>query len=137
MPAPVRRFIKAGLFWLVLALVSGLWQGASTALRLYALPALGAVHVHLLVVGWLTQLVIGVAYWMFPKYSKEKPRGDERVGTVIFWTLNLGLLLRLIGEPLIAANPVIAGPTLLASALLQMGAGWLFVAAIWPRVKER
>jgi hypothetical protein len=40
-------------------------------------PALGALlwptYLHLLVLGWLTQLIFGVAFWMFPRYSARNP----------------------------------------------------------------
>ncbi|MCZ7546968.1 MAG: cbb3-type cytochrome c oxidase subunit I [Anaerolineae bacterium] len=93
---------------------------------------------HLLTVGWLTQLIIGVAYWMFPKYSKARPRGSERLGWATYALLNLGLALRAAGEPLMAAQPgANAGWLLAASAVLQMLAAWAFVANTWARVKSR
>ena len=50
------------------------------------LPALSntALHlgaIHLLTVGWLLQLISGVAYWMFPRHPSAPPRGDERSGS--------------------------------------------------------
>jgi hypothetical protein len=48
------------------------------------------------------------------------------------------LLLRAIGEPWVTLQPGTAiGWLLAASAILQMLAGWAFVANTWARVKER
>lgn len=50
----------------------------------------------------------------------------------------MGLLLRAIGEPLVAVQPGGAtGWLLAASAVLQLKAGWAFVVNTWARVKER
>jgi hypothetical protein len=73
---------------------------------------------------------------MFPRYSAERPRGSEPLGWVAFILLNLGLLLRVAGEPLYGlGRPV--GSLLVVSALFQLLAGWAFVLNTWPRVKGR
>ena len=96
------------------------------------------VFYHLLMVGWATQLICGVALWMFPPSSRERPRGDERLGWFTYAALNSGLLLRAIFEPLHTWSPAPwMGWALALSALLQVLAIWVFVAAIWPRVKGR
>lgn len=94
---------------------------------------LGAIH--LLTVGWLLQLISGVAYWMFPRHPTHPPRGDDRLGWTALVLLNSGLLLRLIGEPwrLGAGGP--AWPLAL-SAMLQFTAIALLVALLWPRIRE-
>jgi hypothetical protein len=56
---------------------------------------------------------------------------------VTFLLLNLGLLLRLIGEPRAAFVGRDAAGLLVASALAQLLAGWAFLINIWPRVRER
>ncbi len=102
-------------------------------------PVVAVVYptwLHLLVVGWITQVIFGVAYWMFPRYSAERPRGSERLGWVTLASLNIGLLLRAAGEPLHALGQSTGG-VLAASALLQLLAGWGFVVNTWPRIKER
>jgi hypothetical protein len=96
------------------------------------------IYFHLLMVGWVTQLIFGVALWMFPKFSAAQPRGNERLGWATFWLLNVGLLLRVIGEPLVVLQPETAAGLLVAlSAVLQWLAGMGFVLNTWPRVRER
>jgi hypothetical protein len=115
---------------------------ALAAERIWPLPAflgaLGPVYFHLLLVGWVTQLIFGVVFWMFPKYSRERPRGREGLGWAIFGLLNAGLLLRAVAEPLTALYPGSSwGWGLGLSALAQWLAGLLFVGNTWGRVKER
>ena len=96
---------------------------------------LSATYVHLLVVGWLTQLIFGVAHWLFPRASGDAPRGNEGLGWAGILLLNVGLLVRAVSEPL--ALSAARHGLLVASAALQLAAVLLLVVHIWPRVKER
>jgi hypothetical protein len=69
------------------------------------LQLLRPVYLHFLFIGWVTQLIMGVGYWMFPKQSKEKPRGSEGLGWIVLILLNIGLVLRAIGEPAVVLFP--------------------------------
>lgn len=138
MPPLTRWFVKTALVYLVAALGLGV---ALAGGRLGALPAPGAlapVYFHLFMVGWVTQLIFGVSLWMFPRDSRERPRGSPVLGWTVFATLNLGLLLRVAAEPLAVPG---AGPAwgrlLVLSAALQWLGGALYAVAVWPRVRER
>lgn len=139
MPPLTRWHIRAALIYFVAASLIG----AAMALRSFVvLPdiigALNPVYFHLFMVGWVTQLILGVVYWMFPKFSLAKPRGSEALGWATFTLLNLGLLLRAIGEPLAATQPSdLASLAIALSAVLQWLAGMSFVANTWNRVKEK
>lgn len=139
MPALSRMYIKIGLIYFAAALVIGAALGLQPVLGLPPeIIALRPVYWHGLMVGWVMQLIFGVVYWMFPKQSKEHPRGSEKLGWAVFGLLNTGLLLRVIFEPLAAVRPDLGIGWLLAlSAVLQLLAGWGFVANTWGRVKER
>jgi hypothetical protein len=93
---------------------------------------------HLFMVGWVTQLIFGMLFWMLPKYSRALPRGHEKVAWAAYWLINGGLVLRVVGEPLTALQPEWGLGWLLGlSALLQLGGGWAFIFNAWPRVRER
>lgn len=136
MPTLTRWFVKSALICLVASLLLALlmlWPGVAD---LPWLRAAWPTYLHLLVVGWLTQLIFGVAFWLFPKYSAAAPRGSERLGWASFGLLNAGLLLRLVAEPssLLGQD---TGGLLVASAVAQLLGGWAFVANTWPRIRER
>ncbi|MBE2183296.1 MAG: hypothetical protein IAE89_07710 [Anaerolineae bacterium] len=139
MPTLTRWYIKAALIYLIVALSLGTLIAIRPAFMPPALLAsLYPVFIHLFIVGWLTQLIFGIAFWMFPKQSKENPRGNVRLAWLIFALLNIGLCLRAISEPGLALSVgSVAGFGLGISAVLQALAGWLFVANVWGRVKER
>ena len=77
MPRITRVFVKTALAYFVAALVVGVLLAVRPfAPALDALSGLWPVYWHLFMVGWVTQLIVGIAYWMFPKFSREQPRGS-------------------------------------------------------------
>lgn len=137
MPPVTRAFIKASLLHLVLALGLAVFQAVQAHLGV-AVAGLSAVYFHVFLVGWVTQMIMGVGFWFFPKHSPDQPRGSERLAWASFWLLNVGLLVRAVAEPALAARPsVLLTWALVASALMQWLAGALFVQNTWARIKER
>ncbi|MCC7119067.1 MAG: hypothetical protein IT310_11120 [Anaerolineales bacterium] len=132
MPLLTRTLIKTGMICLILALILGI------ALALGATNGLFPAYIHLLVFGWITQLIFGVVFWMFPKYSLEQPRGSEALGWWMYALLNSGLLMRAALEPIQATRPnAFSGWALVLSAALQFASGVLFVINSWKRVREK
>jgi len=129
MPPLTRWYIKSALIYLAaalfLALVLALPASANLPLFIrYMNPA----YFHLFLVGWVTQMIFGVIYWMFPIITRAQPRGNARLGWVSYGLLNVGLLLRVIGEPLVGVRPEAGFGWLLAvAALLQWLAAVTFV----------
>ena len=139
MPTLSRWFIKLGMLYFVLGLLLGSlmliqpvlgWSGQFQALR--------PVYLHILFLGWVTQIIMGVGYWMFPKYSKEQPRGNPKLGWVVLILLNMGLVLRAVGEPMMTLAPDAGfGWVLVLAAICLVLAGWGFIANTWGRIKGR
>lgn len=139
MPLLSRMYIKAGMLYFAAGLVLGalllLQPIMGWSVRLQVLRP---VYLHFLFVGWVTQIIIGVGYWMFPKYTKDQPRGKVWLGWVVFVLLNAGMVLRAIGEPAVALAPQAGlGWTLVAASLFLLLAGWGFIINTWGRIKER
>lgn len=134
-----RWYIRTALVYLLLAFLVGGLVLANQGLALSGrIEALRPVFYHLLMVGWATQLIGGVALWMFPPLSREQPRGDERIGWFAYATLNAGLIVRTLAEPLHSWSPqLLTGSLLALAALLQVLAIWALILALWPRVKGR
>jgi hypothetical protein len=139
MPLLTRWYLRSALIYLVVALLIGLLLAVRPLLGLPpALANLRPVFFHLFVVGWITQLIFGVIYWMFPKYSSEAPYRSVKLAWTTFALLNLGLLARAIIEPTLAfVTAPIWGQLLALSALLQLIAGVAFAVNSWSRVKVR
>ena len=128
MPTIVRWYVKSALVYLAAAFgmeAISLWSAARWASQ--------PVSWHLFAVGWLTQLIFGIALWMLPSFTRERPRRSDRLNWAVFVTLNAGLLLRAIAEPLTGLSG--RGAALIVSALLQWLAALGFVINVWARVR--
>jgi hypothetical protein len=138
-PTLTRWYIKAALLYLAAALLLALLLAVN---RVADLPRfvslLSPAYFHFFLLGWVTQMIFGVGYWMFPIIDRERLRGSDLVGWTTFATLNVGLLLRLVAEPAIALTSAAAwGVVLAVGATLQWISGLLFVVSSWPRIKGR
>jgi hypothetical protein len=134
-----RVYIKTAFVQLLISLFMGALLLINAGLRWQSgLNVLLLVYYHLLMVGWATQLIGGVALWMFPVHSRERPRGDERLGWIAYGALNGGLLIRAIAEPIHTLEPRDwSAWGLVGAALLQVCAVWILVVTLWSRVKGR
>jgi len=137
-PRLTRWFIKSALVYLTVSLLVGVALTAQGAVRLAVVDALMPVYFHLFMVGWVSQMIFGVAYWMFPRVSKENPRGWEGLALVTYITLNVGLIARVVVEPILALRPApVWAVALIVSAVLQWIGATVFAANTWRRVRAR
>jgi hypothetical protein len=137
MPPLTRWFIKTALVYLVLSLFLSVLVVAGTALPvLHAFSGLSSLYLHLLMIGWITQLIFGVAYWMFPIFSREEPRRSTTLGWLSYVSLNAGLAMRLSVDvtPVVSTLHTPSWIGGLAATLLFIAAV-AFVANTWQRVK--
>jgi len=134
MPLISRTFIKAGMLFFMLSLVSALLMEIDAA----AFPGLMPLFWHMLMVGWITQIIFGVSIWMFPGRNREEGFRAQKWGWLTFFFLNSGLLLRIVAEPLVAlqTSPVL-NILLVISALLQMLGGSTYLMEMWPRILSK
>ncbi|MBX3061950.1 MAG: cbb3-type cytochrome c oxidase subunit I [Anaerolineae bacterium] len=139
MPTLSRWYIKVALLYFAVGLMMAALLLMQPAVGWSpSLQVLRPVYLHFLFIGWVTQLIMGVGYWMFPKQSKDHPRGSERLSWAVFVLLNCGLVLRAIGEPAVILIPdANLGWTLVIAALCLLLAGWGFIFNTWGRIKER
>lgn len=137
MPRLIRFYVKTAFGWLVVAIAL-----KTVALSAWgaSLPALTPVSWHAFFVGWLTQLIFGIAHWMLPTIvgaPKARLRGNERLIWAVYVLLNVGLLVRAIAEPMVTME--LGGMfwrwLLVASAWLQWVAVVFFVINSWARVR--
>lgn len=136
MPRITRLFIKSGIIYfligIILALVAELPAVSTGALLL-------PVYWHMIVIGWITQVIMGVSIWMFPRKQRGKRKEETVAANTAFWCLNIGLILRFLAEPFL---PFHTGELwmisiIVASSVLQVAAIGFYTAEIWPRVRAK
>jgi hypothetical protein len=71
----VRRFIKTGITFLFLGLLLGGWMLVRRELLgIWPNPYLVSAHAHLVLVGFVRFLILGVARWLVPRAPKDDTR---------------------------------------------------------------
>jgi heme/copper-type cytochrome/quinol oxidase subunit 1 len=95
-----------------------------------ALWRLLPAHIEFLLIGWTVQLVMGMAFWILPRFSRAPRRGNVPLAWLAFILLNLGVWLAGLG-PAFTASAVL--PFL--GRLAELSAAGAFVLYAWPRVK--
>ena len=123
--------IRSALLQLGIGITLGalmLWnKGSLIDLRIWLLVS---THLELLIVGWLMQLALGVAFWILPRFTHEPRYGDVRRAWVGFALLNSGILLVILGictAGLADLQPI--------GRLVELIAVVILISVLWPRVK--
>jgi hypothetical protein len=133
-PRTSRWFIQASLVYLALGFTLGAAVLFNKGIPLTpALVRLLPAHVEFLLVGWVIQLVMGVATWIFPRFGvPHSAYGSETAAWLAFALINAGVWLAGVG-PL---APGRVGDFLpLIGRLAEAAAAVLFAANIWTRVR--
>lgn len=129
MPPISQHLIRAALLHLLAGFTLGALLLANKVYLFWPwlwrwLPA----HYEFLLVGWTLQLIMGVGFWILPRFGSS--RGDERLVWLAFIALNLGVLL-------VAFNHGLDGPVLITPIghIAEFVAVLAFMINVWPRIK--
>ena len=133
----VRRFIKTAIVFLFVGLSYGGWllyrreiQGA------WPSPHQVSAHAHVVAVGFVMFLILGVALWMFPRPAKDDRRYRPQRIEAAWWVLAPATAIRFIAE---AAGPGEPGGWLgwliLVAATGQFLGLALYFHTMWPRIR--
>lgn len=133
----VRRYIKTSFGFLVLGLLLGAYLVVSQfAGGAYPPRLVVTAHVHLLLVGFMLMIVMGVATWMFPRPSREDARYRPELAEAVYWVMALSTVIRATAELLLAYTGALAlGWLIAAGGLGQVAGALLFVGNMWSRVR--
>ena len=134
MPRVARTFIKTGLIFFLISL----FLGMAVEIESLSMPVLMPLFWHTLMVGWITQIIFGVSMWMFPGRTKEEGFKAQIWGWLTYIFLNVGLVFRLVAEPMLSYSDLaIWNVLVLCSALLQVSGGVTYLIEMWPRIMSK
>ncbi len=93
----VRYFVKASIIFLLVGIVSGLYLMLAKFYQLpgYSTEAISA-HAHLILVGSVMMMIMGVALWFFPRAEKTDTKYNPDLIRFIFWIFSISTALRFI-----------------------------------------
>ena len=93
-------------------------------------------HAHLLLVGFMLMIVMGVATWMFPRPARDDTRYRPELAEAVYWLMTLATALRAAAEIVLG---LIGAPPLrwlvAAGGLGQLVGAALFALNMWWRVR--
>lgn len=99
MPALTRRFLATAAGFLLIGVLLGLALLVRREVGgQWPTRGLISAHTHLILVGTVMELIIGVAWWFFPRPLTGQPPASERAAATSWWALTLGTMLRAVGE---------------------------------------
>jgi cbb3-type cytochrome oxidase subunit 1 len=124
----VKAFLKASLAWLAAGVTLGVAMAARPAWSAYRL-----VHVHMVLLGFVTMMIYGVAYHVIPRFAGF-PLRSRRAALAHWWIANVGLAAMASGFGWRVWQPT-AGTWLLgAGGTLSALGAYLFVYVIWRTI---
>lgn len=137
MPPLVRRYVKTSFVFLAAGLLLGGWIIVGEfLLGVYPPRLFITAHVHLLLVGFMLMIVMGVATWMFPRPARDDARYRPELAEAVHWIMTLATAVRAAAE---VAGPYTGLPALrwviALGGLGQLAGAGLFIVNMWWRVR--
>ena len=124
-------FVRAALVYLGVGFTLGAVILAHRGVPLgISVDRLLPLHIEFLLIGWMVQLALGVAFWILPRFRTGPERGREGLAWLSFVLLNCGVIA--------AAGGLMFGlPSMvpLAGHIAQGLAAGSFAVHAWARIK--
>ncbi len=133
MPRLSQWIIRTAFIYLLLGFTFGALLLMHKGIPLH--PALWRwlpAHIEFLLMGWIVQLTMGVAFWILPRYWKSPRRPQALWVQIAFVLLNVGIWLVVAGTTFRAGQWV-----LLAGRVVEVGAMGFFALHAWKRIVSR
>lgn len=133
----VRYFIKTSVIFLITGILTGLYMSVSKyVLKIGYSQELISAHTHLILVGSVMMMIMGVALWFFPRAEKNDKKYNPDLILITYWVMTIGTSLRFIFQ--VVANFLVSNliQYLIAiSSVLQVVAMILFFYSMWGRIR--
>lgn len=124
--------IKTAFVWMLLGTAFGFLMLLSAYFPNLAWAyAWRSSHIHLILIGGVIQLIMGVALWMFPRPAGRQL--TDRAGWLLYYVFNVATVIRTVTTPFYMKSATLFWLTVIASAV-QVCAIAYFVWRIFPRI---
>ncbi|MFZ2324783.1 MAG: cbb3-type cytochrome c oxidase subunit I [Ignavibacteriaceae bacterium] len=133
----VRYFIKTSLGFLILGILAGLYMSFSKYIYQtgYSEELISA-HTHLILVGSVMMMIMGVALWFFPRPEKNDKKYNPDLILITYWLMTIATALRFVSQ-VIASFYYISwvNTAIVIFSSLQVMAMILFFYSMWGRIR--
>lgn len=131
-----RLLVKTSIFYLILGVLLGIFIQLGYRYSAFKWALFWrTTHVHLLLVGFVLQMIMGVAIWMFPRRKELPYWTPELQGMVLYFLLNTGTITRTVGEPF-RNKWVWAYWLWMIGSMAQVLSIFYFIALVYPRIRK-
>lgn len=133
----VRYYIRTSLFFLFVGLLFGAYFMVETYWLGGTYPAMWvSAHTHVLLLGFVIMMILGVAQWMFPRPRKDDQRYSPIRALIIYYLFTSATALRFVAEIITRwmQTPVVTHAIVIFS-LLQVIALALFFYNMRTRIR--
>ena len=133
----VRYFIKTSIIFLIIGILTGLYMSFNKhLLNAGVLPELISAHTHIILVGSVIMMIMGVALWFFPRAEKSDKKYNPALILVTYWMMTISTVLRFLLQVISAFDPInTVGNFITFFSLIQVITIVLFFYAIWGRIR--
>jgi cbb3-type cytochrome oxidase subunit 1 len=133
----VRCYVKTSFVFLMAGLLLGSYMIVAEFVAVRYPPRLFVTaHAHLLLVGFMLMMVMGVATWMFPRPARDDTRYRPELSEAVYWVMTVATALRAAAEILLGVTGVSQLRWLVAfGGLGQLVGAALFAQNMWWRVR--
>ena len=134
----VRYFVKTSIIFLITGIFTGLYMSFSTNVFNSGYPGeLISAHTHIILVGAVMMMIMGVALWFFPRASKEDKKYNPDLIWNVYILITSATALRFVTEVISAFTGSQSFRYLISIfSLLQVAAMLLFFYSIWGRIRS-
>jgi hypothetical protein len=134
----VRYFIKTSLIFLAIGLISGIYMSFSKYVYQSGVSQeMISAHTHIILVGSVMMMIMGVALWFFPKPDKEDKKYKPGLILFTYYLITSATALRFIFQVLASiffSNWINYIVTI--TSTLQVIAFILFFYSMWGRIRS-
>ncbi|MCL4551062.1 MAG: cbb3-type cytochrome c oxidase subunit I [Bacteroidetes bacterium] len=113
----VRYFIKTSIIFLVLGILTGLYMLiARNYFNIWPHPDLVSAHTHIILVGSVMMMIMGVALWFFPRAEKNDKLYKPAAVLAAYYIMTVSTVIRFASQ--------------IASSFLNSNDLWKFILTI-------
>jgi len=133
-----RYFIKTSFLFMIMGMLCGVWQYGHIAFNWRAPSTLPMAHAHIILIGGIINMIIGVACWFFPRTKKGYRFYNPKIMWRLYWLINISTFGRFCIELLsgFMSNNIFLKIGFWFS-IIQIGTLGIIFAQLWERVVSK
>ncbi len=133
----VRYFVKTSIIFLIVGIFTGLYMSLNKHLFYTGFsPELISAHTHIILVGSIMMMIMGVALWFFPRAEKDDKKYNPDLILVTYWIMTISTALRFLFQVVgsfMESKYIETGISVFST--FQVLAIILFFYAMWGRIR--